>query len=218
MKLELLIVALVGAGTSAATYGTDRFGYALGALVAVGFILLWFRLCSRRGKPTDPVAQALSVFITLLMGAVLTPLLAGWDKLDWVPRPDPLIVEWRILAGWVIGLVVGVIVESAIYFVMSARTSAVSRAEKHGQAFGKTAVDFGAEKLHIPTPPPTDVPPAMFTPADKQAIRDAIPPGTQLSLSPTARRIIYGRRPAPDGAPAAPEGAHPSDRNDNDSD
>lgn len=210
MKLELLIVALVGTGTSAATYGTDRFGYALGALVAVGFILLWFRICSHRGKPVDPVVQAFSVLVTMLVGAVATPLLAGWDKLAWVPRPDPLILEWRILAGWLVGLVGGVAVESVLYFILAARQAAVARAEKHGQTFGKSAVDYGAEKLHIPSLPPTDAPPAMFTAADKQAIRDAIPPGTQLSLSPTARRIIYGKRPAP-------EGANPAGTDENDS-
>ncbi len=210
MKLELLISALFATGASAATYGTDRFGYALGALVAVGFVLLWFRICAHRGKPVDPVVQAFSVLVTMLVGAVATPLLAGWDKLAWVPRPDPPILEWRVLVGWLVGLIGGVAVESGLYFLLSARQAAVARAEKQGQTFGKSAVDYGAEKLHIPSPPPTDVPPAVFTPVDKQAIRDAIPPGTQLSLSPTARRILYGKRPAP-------EGANPAGRDENDS-
>lgn len=199
MKLEILIAALFATGASAANYGTDRFGYALGAFAAVGFVLLWFRISARRGRPVDSVTQGFSVLVTLLAGAAMTPLLACWDKLDWVPRPDPLLLEWRILAGCTVGLVAGVIIESGLYFVLSARGSAVERAVKHGQTFGKIAVDAGADKLRIPHPPTgtTSAPPNLLeglTPmsdADKQALRDAIPP--EVQLSPAARRMIYGR-------------------------
>lgn len=196
MKLELLIAALFATGASAANYGTDRFGYALGAFIAVGFVLLWFQISGRRGKPVDTVAQGFSVLVTLVMGAVLTPLLANWDKLAFIPRPDPLLLEWRILAGCVVGVVVGVIIESALYFVMAARSSAVDRAAKHGQAFGKAAVDAGADRLHIPHPP-TDMTGGTtegLTPLsdeDKKTLREALPSNVQLSLA--AQRMIYGR-------------------------
>lgn len=147
MKAEIAIYAVVSAGTLLLEDGPEK-GTMIGGAVAA----LYSFAESRRARAAQPAAAAANwelcaSLIAIFFGSyILTPLLAGWSVLSWIPRPDPLTVRWYAFAGLFGGLVAAV----GMTFVVRFLASFQARGQRRADSAGRTIADALADRLHLP--------------------------------------------------------------------
>jgi len=177
MRLEVAAILLTAAGVH--VFEMDK-GYLVGALLAMLVACGYYKRSGGRWRGHARVwGLLINLVFIFVSGAFLAPLLADMEVLRWIPRPEPLSFQWRVLSALVAGVVGGAMLEPFL-----------SRLSRRGAAGSRELADTVADRLHLPKVPDSDVLPdvSKMTAEQFEAFIESLPPEILQRIREKQRR------------------------------
>ncbi len=182
MKVELIIFFLA----SAAAFFMDG-GPESGTLIGGAFAALYSFADHKRRKMTDHWELFASLIAIFFGSYIVTPLLAGWEYLNWIPRPVPPDTRWYAAMGALTGLISAV----GISLISRALRSYHARAGKRVDQIGRWAADASMDRLHVPDAPDSTALPrelAAMTPEQIEQFFNSLNPEQRARIAEKQQR------------------------------